>query len=157
MRMMQILFSSVLAMAMTACTSTPSGDPNDAGTGDAAAAGMPAPTPAPSGSVAGQRSLADGATTTLRQGESVTLADGSSLRYVRVSEDSRCKPGHQCIRAGEARVEFTWTPVNGSAQTFLLQTPDRKPYSHQLGGREVTLTGLDFSEPAVATIGIDKR
>src|SRR5690606_18511423 len=55
------------------------------------------------------RAVSDGETFAMASGEQVALADRSTLRYVRVTNDSRCKPGRQCVWAGDAEVVFEWT------------------------------------------------
>ena len=39
------------------------------------------------------------------------LPDGATLRHVTVPQDSRCPPDVQCIRAGDADIEFAFTPL----------------------------------------------
>src|SRR3546814_8289886 len=85
------------------------------------------------------RSIADGETFAIASGEQVALADRSTLRYVRVTNDSRCKPGRQCVWAGDAEVVFEWTAdAAGAPESFRLHT-GRGDRSRDLGGRRLTL------------------
>lgn len=97
---------------------------------------------------------------TLRIGQSLSLPDGSSLTYVRVVADSRCRPDVQCIRAGDADLEFRWAPVAGSARVATLNSDasnqQRAPNSTQLGEWQVALKSLDWQEPPVATVSISR-
>ncbi|WP_051176206.1 hypothetical protein [Luteimonas mephitis] len=89
-----------------------------------------------------QRAVADGETFTLATGERVALADRSTLRYVRVTNDSRCKPGRQCVWAGDAEVVFEWaTDAAAKPESFSLHT-GRGDRSKDLGGRRLTLVSL---------------
>lgn len=102
----------------------------------------------PAADASDQRAVADGETFTLATGERVALADRSILRYVRVTNDSRCKPGHQCVWAGDAEVVFEWTADAAAApEAFSLHT-GRGDRSKDLGGRRLTLVSLaDGAEP----------
>src|SRR3546814_4904780 len=71
------------------------------------------------------RSIADGETFAMASGEQVALADRSTLRYVRVTNDSRCKPGRQCVWAGDAEVVFEWTAdAAGAPESFSLRSEE---------------------------------
>ena len=62
---------------------------------------------------------------TLHQDESATLDDGSSVKLIQIT-DSRCKPGVQCIWAGELGAEVTYAKSGGAAQPIhlgLMTTP----------------------------------
>src|SRR5690606_40197110 len=85
--------------------------------------------------------IADGSTFDMRPGQSVTLADGSALRYERLVNESRCMPDVQCVWAGDAEVAFTWKPVNGPAEAFSLHT-GKEPRRHAMGERTVILVTL---------------
>lgn len=88
-----------------------------------------------------QRAVADGETFTLATGEQVALPDRGTLRYVRVTNDSRCKPGRQCVWAGDAEVVFEWTASAAPMQSFSLHT-GRGDRSKDLAGRRLTLVSL---------------
>src|SRR5690606_28080568 len=98
--MHSLLAASILALA--GCNSVASGNADAPGTGRAA----------------NGNTIADGSTFDMRPGQSVTLADGSALRYERLVNESRCMPDVQCVWAGDAEVAFTWKPVNGPAEAF---------------------------------------
>src|SRR5690606_12852426 len=98
MSTMHALLAAAL-LAMAGCNSVASGSRDAPATGRAA-------------SVA---TIADGSTFHMRPGQSVRLADGSTLRYERLANDSRCMPDVQCVWAGDAEVAFTWKPANGPA------------------------------------------
>jgi hypothetical protein len=96
-------------------------------------------TPAGAGS---PRTIADGETFTMATGEQVAIADRGALRYVRVANDSRCAPGHQCVWAGDAEVVFEWTAGDGRPESFSLHT-GRGDRSRDLDGRRLTLVSLE--------------
>ena len=99
--------------------------------------------------------VADGSDFTMQPGTQVLLADHGSLRYLRVRQDSRCKPDVQCIWAGDAEVAFTWTPRNGTAERFSLHTKPNAG-SHALAdGHQVHLVSLERGEAPAATLRVD--
>ena len=106
------------------------------------------------GSASGSRSAADGETFTLQAGEQVTLADASTLRYVRLINDSRCPPKVQCVWEGDAILAMQWAPAGGTAQDFELHT-GKEPRSHALGGRSVHLESLARGAAPAATFRVD--
>jgi hypothetical protein len=98
--------------------------------------------------------VADGATVALMPGQSATLADGL-LRYVRLANDSRCKPGVQCVWAGDAVIELHWTPTAGNARDLTLHlNPQAGSTSAMLDARQVTFTHLGHPQPQ-ASLRID--
>ena len=107
---------------------------------------------APGGSA---RVIGDGQSFSMRPAESVTLADHSQLRYVRLVADSRCRPDVQCIRAGDAEIALQWTPAADAAQDFSLKTPPEQPYSRDLDARRLTLLSLDRGEAPQAQFRIE--
>jgi hypothetical protein len=61
---------------------------------------------------------------------------------VRVTNDSRCQPGRQCVWAGDAEVVFEWTTdAAATPESFSLHT-GRGDRSKDLGGRRLTLLSL---------------
>ena len=91
----------------------------------------------------------------LRPGETATLADGGTLRYERLVNDSRCPPDVQCIWAGDAEVAFAWTPRGAATERFSLHT---KPggEAHPLdAGRQLRLVSLARGDAPVATLQVD--
>lgn len=97
---------------------------------------------------------------TIRQGQTLALPDGSQLTYVRVVADSRCRPDVQCIRAGDADIEFRWNPAAGNALIAVLNSDPRNqqqaPNQTQFGEWQVALASLDWKEPPVAEVSISK-
>lgn len=99
--------------------------------------------------------VADGATVALMPGESAALVDGT-LRYVRLANDSRCKPGVQCVWAGDAVIELRWMPAAGAARDLSLHLNTQAgANSAALGSRTVTFTHLAESSPQ-ASLRIDR-
>lgn len=93
----------------------------------------------------------------MNPGEHVMLADHSQLRYVRLVADSRCPPGVQCIRAGDAEIALQWVPQAGAAQDFGLKTPaPAQPQSRGLGTRRLTLLSLARGEAPQAQLQIER-
>jgi hypothetical protein len=78
-----------------------------------------------------------------------------TLRFVEVANDSRCRPGHQCIWAGDAELVFQWQPAAGAAETFSLHTTKGEK-THAIGERRVELLSLTFDEPPVASLRVDR-
>ena len=101
-----------------------------------------------------QRAVADGESFAMATGESVALADRSTLRYVRVTNDSRCAPGHQCVWAGDAEVVFEWAAEAGQPESFSLHT-GRGDRSKDLGGRRLTLVSLARGANPEAQLKLD--
>src|SRR5690348_8944140 len=96
--------AALIATAMSACAST-------------------AGTTTPPGE-SSMRTVAAGESTSMAQGDSVHLSDGATLQFVSVPQDSRCPPKVQCIRAGDADIEFAFTPAGGSASTVTPNLPE---------------------------------
>lgn len=86
--------------------------------------------------------LSDGDSFRMRPGTSVTVPGEGTLHYLSVANDSRCKPGVQCVWAGDAEVAFEWRPQGGAAQPFSLHT-GKGDKSHPIGKHVLVLTGLD--------------
>jgi len=101
------------------------------------------------------RTVAAGQATSMAQGASVRLSDGATLKFVAVPQDSRCPPGVQCIRAGDADIEFAFTPAGGSATTVTPNLPEApmKP----IGAWHLTVEQLTFGSAPVATVRIDPQ
>jgi len=99
------------------------------------------------------RALSAGASASMHQGETVRLSDGATLRYVDVPQDSRCPPNVQCIRAGDADIEFRYTPNGGAATTVTPNLPEAPVKS--LGAWQLTVQALGFEAPAAVTLRID--
>jgi len=93
----------------------------------------------------------------LRIGQSFELPDGSTLTYLRLVADSRCRPDVQCIRAGDADIELRWHPANGIAQTAVLNSDPRNrraPNAVRFDQWQVGLRALDWQTPPTATLAV---
>jgi hypothetical protein len=101
------------------------------------------------------RTVAAGQSTSLAQGESVRLSDGATLKYVSVPQDSRCPPGVQCIRAGDADIEFAFTPAGGSAMTVSPNLPEAP--TKDIGHFKLTVESLAFGDAPAVTVRIDPQ
>ena len=103
----------------------------------------------------GGRVIDDGQKFAMHLGEQVTLGDHSTLRYVRVTNDSRCPPGVKCIWAGDAEVAFQWTATNAAAQAFGLHT-GTDPKQQIVGERHLTLLSLARGDAPEAQLRIER-
>lgn len=96
-----------------------------------------------------------GATVALTPGESATLP-GGILRYVRLANDSRCKPDVQCVWAGDAVIDLQWLPSGGPGRTVSLHSnPQAGPNAVVLDTSRVTFTHLSQATPE-ASLRIDR-
>jgi hypothetical protein len=99
--------------------------------------------------------VADGATVALTPGQSATLPDGQ-LRFIRLANDSRCKPDVQCVWAGDAVIALQWMPAAGPARDLSLHlNPQAGPTTARLDTRQVTFTHLARDQPQ-ASLRIDR-
>ena len=99
--------------------------------------------------------VADGATVALMPGQSAALPDGQ-LRYLRLANDSRCKPGVQCVWAGDAVIELQWSPTAGASRTLSLHlNPQAGANTAELEARQVTFTHLAQDQPQ-ASLRVDR-
>jgi len=86
---------------------------------------------------------ADGATIALSPGQTASLANGGSLRYVRLVNDSRCPPDVQCVWAGDAVIALHWVPASGAKRDLQLHFNTAAGPNHaDLDGRRVTFAAL---------------
>lgn len=99
------------------------------------------------------RTAATGQPLTLQVGERVTLPGDAALRYVGVIADSRCPPGVQCIRAGDADVAFEFTPAGGAPASVTVNTPESP--SAPIGDWQLRLLSLEFGEAPQVTVQVD--
>lgn len=90
---------------------------------------------------------------TLQVGERVALPGDASLRYVGVTADSRCPPGVQCIRAGDADVAFEFTSPAGTAVPVSVNIPEAP--TARIGKWQLTLLSLESGEAPQATVQVD--
>ncbi|MGH8077320.1 MAG: hypothetical protein ACREPE_08360 [Lysobacter sp.] len=89
----------------------------------------------------------------MAQGELISLPGGATLRYVEVAADSRCPPGVQCIRAGDADVVFEFTESAKTARRITINTDP--PATATLGKWHLRLLALAFGASPKATVQID--
>ncbi|UHQ24676.1 hypothetical protein LVB77_08300 [Lysobacter sp. 5GHs7-4] len=94
----------------------------------------------------------DGLEATLKPGEQVTLSDRSRLRYVGVSNDSRCPPKVQCIRAGDADAHFEFEAAGAAAQTLVFNT--ERATRLNAGAWTIELTALSQGDAPTATVKV---
>jgi hypothetical protein len=99
------------------------------------------------------RTAKSGESFTLMPGEAVMLPDASTLRYVHVTQDSRCRPTVQCIRAGDADVAFEFTVARGAPVLVNVNIPESPQAS--MGAWRLQLLALAFDEPGQATVRVD--
>ncbi|POM23438.1 hypothetical protein BTM25_45910 [Actinomadura rubteroloni] len=96
----------------------------------------------------GDGTVRSGAEFQLAPGGSVRVADGATtLRFDRVSADSRCPEGVQCVWEGDATVVLTATERGRAARTFELHTA-AEPSAATVGAHRVRLTGLVPGKPS---------
>lgn len=101
----------------------------------------------------GAHSATPGEAFTLAPGASARLPDASTLRYVRVTQDSRCPPKVQCIRAGDADVVFEFTPAGGTASEVHVNLPESPKAT--IGSWRMELLTLEFGDAPRATVRVD--
>ncbi|HSR66100.1 MAG TPA: hypothetical protein VLM17_10935, partial [Xanthomonadaceae bacterium] len=88
------------------------------------------------------RRVAPGEPFDLTPGAQATLADGGTLRYVALVNDSRCAPDVQCIWAGDAEITIEWTPRAGGSERFGLHTLPANSRHALDAGRSLRLVAL---------------
>ncbi|MBS0227029.1 MAG: hypothetical protein JSS25_11890 [Proteobacteria bacterium] len=118
------------------------------------AALLPALASCASASIASRKTLASGASMTLRPGERVDLPDGSTLGYVAVVADSRCPEKVQCIWAGDADLLFELAKGGDEARKFHLHT-GIEPKSFHADGHIIFLDAVTRGSAARATIRLN--
>ena len=95
-----------------------------------------------------------GTTFLLSVGETVSvLGEGLSVTSVAVVADSRCRPGQQCIVAGNATLSVTVRKEGMPAAMLALNTDD-PPTSARYGMYDVELVQLGFGSPPVARLRV---
>jgi hypothetical protein len=82
---------------------------------------------------------------TLSPGDRVTLAEiQTTVRFLAVSEDSRCPSQAQCVWAGDGAVVLEIAPSLADAAEDTLHTnPESGPGAVVLAGHELTLLALE--------------
>ncbi len=116
--------------------------------------------------IAGALVACDGEPAGPKPGESFTLAVGetatleavrTAVRFLVVSEDSRCPSQAQCVWAGDGAVVLEIAPAGGDAAEHTLHTnPESGPGAMVLAGYELTLLGLDPYPETPGDIASDK-
>lgn len=91
---------------------------------------------------------------TLASGQTLPLPEGARLRYVEVTDDSRCRPGMQCIRAGDANVVFEFAPADGAARRVVVNTDDD---TAAIGPWTLRVLELTFDEPPSVRVQVEDR
>ncbi|MEO5827285.1 MAG: hypothetical protein ABIQ48_01500 [Luteimonas sp.] len=98
--------------------------------------------------------LSAGDTFSMRPETSVAVPGSGSLRYLKVTADSRCKPDVQCVSAGNAEVAFEWHGSDGSHDVFSLHT-GKGQASHAIGQHRLSLLSLDHSTTYEVQLQLD--
>lgn len=101
------------------------------------------------------RSVPLGQSFTLQPGERVSLPGNASLRYLSIANDSRCPPGVQCIRAGDADVLFEFVPSAGGTTAQVTLNTENAP-SAPIGAWRLQLLTLEHGESPRATVRVDE-
>jgi hypothetical protein len=97
--------------------------------------------------------LSDGDSFRMRPGTSVSLPGEGRLHYLRVANDSRCKPDVQCVWAGDAEVAFEWRPNTGDMEAFSLHT-GKGAKQHTIGKHVLLLTALGRGQAPEAELAL---
>ena len=86
-------------------------------------------------------------------GEAVAVPEaGVSVTFTAVVSDNRCRPGRQCIVAGNAVVSVRATQAGMAPADLVLNTDG--PVSVRYGSRTVELVDLSFGQPPVARLKV---
>ncbi|HEU4559648.1 MAG TPA: hypothetical protein VFS20_17480 [Longimicrobium sp.] len=101
----------------------------------------------------------------LAQGETASVGDERlAVRFAEVVSESRCPVGVQCVRAGEARVRFELRLPGAEPEAVILATEGAQPRHASYGAYDVHLVTLepqprtDVPRPAyVATLRVVRR
>lgn len=133
--MLKALLSAALTpLLLSACTAMPANH------------SAPPSSASPAGST-----VAAGKTFSLTPGQQVAVADAGTLRYVALTNDSRCPPGVQCVWAGDATLAFEWSAADGRRQSFALHT-GLEPRSQSLGTGTLRLVSVERGLAPAATL-----
>ena len=87
-------------------------------------------------------------------GQRIVLPDGATLRYLEVAADSRCPPGVQCIRAGDADVVFEFTAARQGPPSRITVNTD-PPATAGTGQWRLRVLALAVGESPLVTVQID--
>ena len=80
-------------------------------------------------------------TVSLRQGDQRTVAKKLTIRFLEVTDDSRCPPGKTCVWAGNAKVKLTLKAGRGRAREFDLNS-NTEPTSIEYNGYRIKFVSL---------------
>lgn len=86
-------------------------------------------------------SLATPQQISLRQGDHKRVAAHLTIRFLEVTEDSRCPEGTTCVWAGNAKVKLTLSAGSKRAKEFDLNS-DLQPTSIEYGGYRIAFVSL---------------
>ena len=131
-------------LSLVLCTALLGACASNASNEDNASGGKPAESD--------MRTIASGTSMSLRQGETVRLPDDATLKYVAVTQDSRCPPNVQCIRAGDADIAFEFAG-GATAARVTLNLPESPTAS--VGAWRLTVESLEFGQMPPVTVRID--
>jgi hypothetical protein len=131
-------------LSLVLCTALLGACASNASNEDNASGGKPAESD--------MRTIASGTSMSLRQGETVRLPDDATLKYVAVTQDSRCPPNVQCIRAGDADIAFEFAG-GATAARVTLNLPESPTAS--MGAWRLTVESLEFGQMPPVTVRID--
>lgn len=100
------------------------------------------------------RTAALGEAFALDVGETVSvLGAGLSVTFTSVADDNRCRPGTQCIVAGNATVVVEVAKAGTPPASLALNT-DEEPRSARYGNHSVELVQLSFGRPPTARLRV---
>ena len=97
-----------------------------------------------------------GQSVTLSRGQQINLPQGARLTYTGVLSDSRCRPGMYCIWAGEAQVQFQFTPAGGASRPLTIKVTGTGSGSATMGSWTLVLAKLGFEAVPKATVQLQK-
>lgn len=89
----------------------------------------------------------------LAPGDKAILPDGAVLTFQSIVNDSRCKPGVQCVWAGDAEARFTHTTRTGENTVFSLHT-QLQPRSKTMGASTLHLLDVDWKTPPGVSVAL---
>lgn len=90
----------------------------------------------------------------LSPGEQLELPDASVLLYLGVTNDSRCPPNAQCVRAGDANVAVAITAPGAPTRSSAINTANPEV---EIGKWRLQLLSLDAAPQPRLTLQIDER
>jgi hypothetical protein len=101
----------------------------------------------------------------LERGETAAVgAEGLTVRFIAVVEDSRCPLGVQCVRAGEAKVQLALRAPGSGGDNLILATEGGQPRYASFATYDVHLVALeprrrpdDPHPPYVATLRVSRH